>query len=74
MGLTDFSPPSQDRGVIELIAEKGAIKDIEAGNIQSAIHKVRKIWASLPNAGYAQPTKDLNSALAKYKQYGGQLS
>lgn len=63
LGLTDFTPASQDRAALELIREKGAIEDVRAGNFETAVAKVRKVWASMPGAGYGQA----EIAMAKYK-------
>jgi muramidase (phage lysozyme) len=52
--LPDFSPASQDRIAIQLIRECGAFADIEEGRIETALHKCRSRWASLPGAGYNQ--------------------
>lgn len=69
--LTDFSPASQDLAAIELIREKGALDDIEKGFFERAIPKVKKIWASLPGAGYNQPEKTLTALKTIYQQNGG---
>ena len=50
--LPDFSPQSQDRAALELIRERGALRDVEAGDVLTAAGKVRRVWASLPGAGY----------------------
>jgi lysozyme len=71
--LPDFSPPSQDRAAIELIRRKGALEDIIAGRIANAISKCRKVWASLPGAGYGQGERSMNSLLQVYVQFGGTL-
>lgn len=72
--LRDFSPESQDRAALELIDEAGALNDVRAGRFASAVDKVRRIWASLPGAGYAQPEKSLASLESAYLQAGGQLA
>jgi len=74
LGLTDFSPDSQDRAALYLIDEAGALNDVRAGRFADAVHKVRKIWASLPGAGYAQPEKTLASLESVYLNAGGQLA
>ncbi|HVI45237.1 MAG TPA: glycoside hydrolase family 104 protein [Chitinophaga sp.] len=73
LSLPDFSPKSQDRAALELIRMKGALPDIAAGRIAMAIQKCRKIWASLPGAGYGQNTRSLSELLMVYQQNGGQL-
>lgn len=71
LGLPDFSPASQDIAALELIREKGAIEDIKAGRFDEAVAKCRKVWASMPGAGYGQP----EVAMTKYRQiYLAQLS
>lgn len=54
LGLQDFSPESQDAAALELIREKAALGDVRMGRITNAVKKVRKVWASLPDAGYGQ--------------------
>jgi len=71
LSLPDFSPASQDKIAVQLITERRAIPDIEAGRIVEAIDKVRKIWASLPGAGYSQHENTLTSLLLKYRAAGG---
>ena len=46
-GLTDFSPGTQDQMAIQLIANKGALADVDAGNFSSACQKCGPVWASL---------------------------
>ncbi|MFV8873624.1 glycoside hydrolase family 104 protein [Serratia fonticola] len=72
--LPDFGPESQERWATQLIKERRALPDIEAGNITSAISKCRNIWASLPGAGYEQPEHSLSKLLAQYKAAGGVLA
>lgn len=64
LNLKDFSPESQDYAAIELIKENGALNLVKEGNFAQAIEKVRKVWASLPGAGYGQPEKSLSTLLA----------
>lgn len=72
--LKDFSPLAQDQIAVRLIKERGALKDVLNGNIKSAIHKVKNIWASLPDAGYGQKENSMKDLIAYYKQAGGTLS
>lgn len=71
LGLSDFSPASQDAAALELIRERGALNDVRAGRVQDAIAKVAKVWASLPGAGYSQPERKLSALLGVYAQAGG---
>ncbi|VVE79432.1 glycoside hydrolase family 24 protein [Pandoraea sputorum] len=72
--LPDFGPLSQDRWAIQLIRERGAIADIQAGRIALAINKCRNIWASLPGAGYGQRENKLDSLLDAYVRAGGVIA
>ncbi|VVE13192.1 lysozyme [Pandoraea capi] len=74
LALPDFSPISQDRIAIQQIKERGALADIGAGRIQSAISKCRNIWASLPNAGYGQHENTLDQLLDAYRRAGGVIA
>jgi muramidase (phage lysozyme) len=49
LGLPDFSPESQDIGAVYLIAGRGAIEDVLAGNLVAACSRLRDEWVSLPN-------------------------
>lgn len=73
LGLLDFSPESQDAAAIELIRERGALNDVRAGRVDAAVFKVRKIWASLPGAGYNQPERNINTLASVFIRAGGQL-
>jgi muramidase (phage lysozyme) len=72
--LTDFGPESQDRAALYLIEEAGALNDVDAGRFATAVDKVRRIWASLPGAGYEQPERTLASLESVYVRAGGQLA
>mgnify|MGYP003586444810 CR=1 FL=1 len=72
--LPDFGPVSQDRWAIQLIRERRALADIQAGRLESAISKVKNLWASLPGAGYAQPEHSLDDLAAHFIAAGGRLA
>lgn len=74
LGLRDFGPISQDRVALQQIKEQGALGDIGAGRIQSAIAKCRNIWASLPGAGYGQHEHQADDLLAQYIAAGGVMA
>jgi muramidase (phage lysozyme) len=74
LNLPDFGPESQDKWAIQLIKERRALTDIEAGNIAKAINSCRNIWASLPGAGYGQPEHKIERLLQQYRKAGGFLS
>ncbi|AVS76410.1 muramidase [Paracidovorax cattleyae] len=74
LGLPDFGPDSQDAAALELIRERGALNDVDAGRVSAAIAKVAKVWASLPGAGYSQPERSLMALMGVYQQAGGNLA
>lgn len=53
-GFTDFSPRTQDLAALALIKDAGGFPYIQRGDYLGALNQVRKIWASLPGAGYNQ--------------------
>jgi lysozyme len=74
LGLTDFTPQSQDRAAVELIRQRGALADVRAGRFADAIAKCKKEWASLPGAGYGQRENSLATLQAAYINAGGNLA
>jgi lysozyme len=66
LNLTDFSPLSQDRAAVGLLDEIGALDLIYAGDIEGAIHKASRIWASLPGSTAQQNPKALAYALNRF--------
>lgn len=74
LGLTDFTPASQDRAAVELIRQRGALAHVRAGRFADAIDKCRKEWASLPGAGYGQPEKRVSDLFAAYINAGGNVA
>ena len=74
LSLPDFGPASQDKWAVQLIRERRALADVEAGRIEVAIVKCANIWASLPGAGYNQPEHPLEVLLAKFTEFGGVLA
>lgn len=74
IGLTDFSPDSQDRAALELIRRNGALPMVQAGRFADAVRKVRRTWASLPGAGYGQPEQTLERLQAAYVAAGGTVT
>lgn len=64
--LLDFSPLSQDLAALELIHERGAVLDIEQGEVELAIQICSNIWASFPGNNYQQGGKRMETLLAKW--------
>ena len=57
LGITDFSPESQEKIALAIIEDKGAMQDVEKGNWNAAIKKLGDVWASLPSSPYSQPKR-----------------
>lgn len=74
LGLVDFSPASQDAAALELIREAGGLGDVRAGRFDLAVSKIRKIWASMPGAGYSQPERSMEALRVAYLNAGGTLA
>jgi muramidase (phage lysozyme) len=74
LGLSDFSPESQDAIALQQIKERLALADIEAGRFDQAVAKVKNIWASLPGAGYGQHENKLDALRNAYVEAGGTLA
>ena len=72
--LPDFSPISQDLLALQHIRECRALPDVHAGRIESATEKCRKIWASLPGAGYGQREHRIEDMIKQFRLAGGTLS
>jgi len=73
LGLLDFSPPEQDRVALCLIRECKAMKAVEAGDFEQAVHMCRSRWASLPGAGYGQHENTIQFLTAAYEKAGGKV-
>jgi len=63
----DFTPASQDAMAIDLIRRKKALQDIEAGDLDKAIPKLRNTWSSLP--GGSQERIKMPEAKSMFKGY-----
>lgn len=74
LGLTDFSPASQDAACVKLISRRGALNDVLAGRFAAAVEKCKKEWASLPGAGYGQHEQSLAFLQSVYTKHGGVLA
>lgn len=71
LGLPDFTPESQRRAALYLVQEAGALDDVDAGRFDLAVAKVRRIWASMPGAGYEQGERSLAALRQAYFAAGG---
>lgn len=73
LGLPDFSPTSQDAIARQMIRERGALPDINAGRFDAAVKKCANIWASLPGAGYGQHENNIAFLRASFVAAGGKI-
>lgn len=73
--LPDFGPESQVKWAVQLIRERNALADVQAGRFQVAVNKVSNIWASLPGANYpGQRMRHMSVLEAFYEQAGGKFA
>lgn len=74
-GVSDFSPTSQDLCAVQLIRNRGALADVLAGRIESALKKCSYEWASLPPWRYSkQGTINMEQALSLFNSFGGEIA
>lgn len=71
LGLSDFSPASQDAIALQQIRERRALPDVDAGHFKEAVTKVSNIWASMPGAGYGQHEHKIAALQEAYLRAGG---
>ncbi|WP_338525016.1 hypothetical protein NUH87_04980 [Pseudomonas batumici] len=82
MGLSDFTPNTQDLTAIEMLRRARAIDSIVNGDIKDAVHKASGSWESLPlGPGQAnrplgghpsgQPYMPYDDVVTTYKKFGG---
>ena len=57
LGITDFSPASQDAIAKAILKAKDAEGDVIKGDFDAAHSKLGSTWASLPTSIYSQPKK-----------------
>lgn len=69
--LTDFSPASQDAAALELLRECGSLRRLDENDLRGALQAARKIWASLPGAGYGQKEQKYEDIKKIYVAAGG---
>lgn len=76
MGLTDFTPETQDLIAVSILRRRGVIEKIKEGEIEAGVSQASKQWAALPmgrgQAGrYDQPYVKFEHFEAVYKSAGG---
>ncbi len=77
MGLTDFSPQTQDLIAVSLLRKGGAVDALISCDFKKVMSEASYSWAALaqgpglPNRYSGQPYKEYEAVLAKYKELGG---
>ncbi len=64
--LEDFSVASQDEAALRLLDECGALALIDNGDINGAIQRASKVWASLPGSTAQQNPKKVEFAMNRF--------
>lgn len=74
IGLTDFTPNSQDKWAIWRIGYRKGLTYVVNGQFKKALSACAKEWASLPTSQEHQPKKTYAEAKAIYLKYGGKIT
>ena len=75
LGLTDYSPSSQDAVALQQMREHGAPGKLLAGDVHGAIEACSTIWASFPGNSYGQAGgHSLEELVSKYQEFLGTAS
>lgn len=74
LGLSDFSPRTQDLIALQQIKERRAFPALASGNLREAVRLCSNIWASFPGAGYGQHEQKYEALEAAYLRAGGQIT
>lgn len=71
--FTDFSPETQDRMFMGLLASNGAMDDVAAGNFDAAMQKLGGVWQGLPSGKSKNQGKRNPDEWAQFIAEGQQL-
>lgn len=74
VGVSDFSPNSQDRLAVALLLARGALEDVIAGRFDEALATASGTWASLPGSKSGQRQALYSVARAEYLKNGGTIA
>lgn len=72
--LPDFSPESQDLFAVARIVYRKALDDVLAGDLEAALPKLGREWASMPGSPYGQPTISVQTCLNTFAAAGGSFA
>lgn len=67
LNMPDFTPRSQDIGVVKKMQERDMIEPLLKDDFAKAVRNGNREWASFPGSPYGQPTKTLAQLEEKYK-------
>lgn len=73
-GYPNFTPGNQDAGAKQLIRQCKALQLVHDGHVRAAIQACRRIWASLPGAGYGQRELAIEKLIEVYRRAGGNMA
>ena len=78
LGITNFTPESQNLIAVEMLRSMGLLDAIVTGDIPAALEKSSYKWAALPSGPgkpgrYKQPYKSYEKFIEFYKAAGGKL-
>jgi muramidase (phage lysozyme) len=72
LGVSDFSPKSQDRVTLTFFRNKGVdpnkVHQTQT-SLAAAVAKLNGTWASLPGSPYGQPVKSMSTLWNKHQEY-----
>lgn len=71
LGISDFTPHSQDLIAVAIMAAEGALAALVDGRFDDAIGLLRGRWTSLPGAEENNPRWTLDAAREVYQKWGG---
>jgi muramidase (phage lysozyme) len=71
LGLSDFSPESQDMAAQELLGEIGALNALDNDDVDLALRLASSQWASLPYSNAGQNPKPVSLAMDTYNTFLG---
>jgi RHS repeat-associated protein len=66
VGVTDFTPESQDKLAVYLIKRRGALEQVKSANLDDAFKTLKNEWSSLPGA--KEQGMKLDDAKATFKK------
>lgn len=66
LGITDFSPQSQDDIAIAILIQQNALDDVVNNNFDAAVNKLGNRWAALPSSIYGQPSRTYEYVRSAY--------